>query len=44
MVPFPPAISHDLELLDDAHLLASVDLPLQLTPHEEVQRHEVRTL
>ena len=33
-----------LELLNDAYLLVSVDLPLQLTSHEEVQRHEVRTL
>ena len=33
-----------LELLDDVYLVASVDLPLQLTPHEEVQRHELRAL
>lgn len=33
-----------LELLDDAYLLASVGLPLQLTSHEEVQRHEARIL
>ena len=32
-----------LGLLDGAHLLASVDLPLQFTPHGEVQSTEVWT-
>ena len=32
-----------LELFDDAYLLASVDLPLQLTSYKEFHRYEVWT-